>query len=153
MKKAIIIILALLIGISIGNYQNISASAEGRNLYVGRVLIDLTTGKIIEYQGVAYYRDGNLVPLGTLTQNGINAGLNPTNLQEKYVNQTEYQSYANASMPPKQIAAKYQQAMTDLNLIINTTNPTTAQMIWAIKRMAEIEKAELQYHKIETELI
>lgn len=153
MKKLIIVILALLIGVSIGTYHPISALADSQVQYIGRVSIDVTTGKIIEYQGAAYYPDGTLVPLGTLMQNGINAGMNPANIQERYVTQQEYQDYVNASRPaPKQITVAYQQAMTDLNLIINTTNPSNAQIVWAIKRLAEIEKKELQYHRLETEL-
>ncbi len=153
MKKTLIIILALLVGVGIGSHQDISANAEGQDLYVGRVLIDVTSGKILEYQGAAYYTDGKLVPLGTLTQNGINAGLNPSNLLEKYVTRPEYQAYMDSLKPsPKNVTAAYQQAMTDLNLIINTTSPTNAQIVWAIKRLAEIEKKELQYHKLETEL-
>lgn len=148
--KAVIIILALLVGIGIGSYQNILA--EGQEQYVGRALYDIQTGKVIEYQGRAYYENGMLVPLGTLKQNGIAAGLNPANLQEKYVTQTEYEAYTTSLNPPKPITAAYQQAMTDLNLIINTTNPTNAQVIWAVKRLAEIEKKELQYHRLETEL-
>lgn len=43
--------------------------------------------------------------------------------------------------------AEYIQAINDLNTITNTTNPTNAQIVWAIKRLAEIEKQELKYHK------
>ena len=42
---------------------------------------------------------------------------------------------------------EYNRAMNDLNTIINTSNPTNTQVLWAIKRLAEIEKKELQYHK------
>lgn len=45
------------------------------------------------------------------------------------------------------IRTAYQNAITDLTTIINYSNPTTAQVIAAVKRIAEIEKLELQYHK------
>lgn len=43
----------------------------------------------------------------------------------------------------------YNQAMLDLQTIIDRSNPTNAQIVWAIKRLAEIEKQELKYHKSE----
>lgn len=49
----------------------------------------------------------------------------------------------------QEIKDVYNQAMLDLQTMIDKANPTTAEMIWAIKRIAEIEKQELRYHKIE----
>lgn len=47
----------------------------------------------------------------------------------------------------QQMRDNYTSAINDLNTIINTTNPTNAQVVWAIKRLAEIEKQELRFHK------
>lgn len=58
---------------------------------IGRVTIDKTTGKMIEFQSGARYPDGRWVPLGTLTNNAINAGYLRENIEEKYVNQSEYE--------------------------------------------------------------
>lgn len=57
---------------------------------IGRVAIDKTTGKILEFQSGARYPDGSFVPLGTLKQNAINAGYLLENVEEKYINQSEY---------------------------------------------------------------
>ena len=45
----------------------------------------------------------------------------------------------------KTLKASTAQAKIDLNLIITTTSPTNAQMIWAIKREAEILKGIISY--------
>lgn len=40
---------------------------------------------------------------------------------------------------------QYDQAITDLDIIKTNDNPTNAQMVWAIKRMAEIESNLLKW--------
>jgi hypothetical protein len=76
-KKYFIIILVL-----IGLVVSVYATDD----FVGRACIDLITGRMIEYQSDA------TVPLGNLTQNAINAGYLPENIEEKYVNQSEFDS-------------------------------------------------------------
>ena len=51
--------------------------------FADRVCLRKSNGKLIEYQS------GN-APLGTLTQNAINNGYNPNDIEEKYVTQEEW---------------------------------------------------------------
>lgn len=54
---------------------------------MNRVLIRKSDGHPIEYQS------GN-APLGTLTQNAVNAGLNPADYEEKYITDADYAALA-----------------------------------------------------------
>ena len=53
--------------------------------YADRVCLEKSTGKLIEYQS------GD-APLGTLTQNAINAGYKKEDVVEKYVTQEEWKT-------------------------------------------------------------
>ena len=52
-------------------------------VFADRVCLEKSTGKLIEYQSCN-------PPLGTLTQNAINAGYKQKDIIEKYVNTTEW---------------------------------------------------------------
>ena len=53
--------------------------------FADRVCLEKSTGKLIEMQS------GN-APLGTLTQNAVNAGYKAEDVVEKYVNATEWEA-------------------------------------------------------------
>ena len=51
--------------------------------YADRICLEKNTGKLIEFQS------GD-APLGTLTQNAVNAGYQANNVEEKYVTKEEW---------------------------------------------------------------
>lgn len=72
----------------------------------GRVSIRKSTGKLIEFQS------GD-APLGTLTQNAINAGILAGDIEEKYINsQAELDALKPKPPAPKDYKALYNAAVT-----------------------------------------
>lgn len=78
------------------------------------------------------------------------AGLNETERNLYYNYKTAAKIVSKYHTERSEIKTTLSLALTDLQTIIGTQNPTTnAQIVWAIKRLAEIELAHLKYHQAE----
>ncbi len=121
----------------------------------GRAATRKSTGKLIELQ----LGDG---PLGVLTQNAVNAGIPANDINEFYVDQQQFKNWIDSTITPEQtqkqqdtpiarqnIIDAYNAAITDLETIQNTATPTNAQVIWAIKREAQILEYLLKLIRLE----
>jgi hypothetical protein len=71
----------------------------------GRASLRKSTGKLIEFQS------GD-APLGTLTQNAINAGIPKDDIEEKYITQAELDALMPKPPAPKNYKALYAAAAT-----------------------------------------
>ena len=55
---------------------------------MGRICLEKSTGKIIEYQSTH-------APLGTLVQNAVNGGYSASDVEEKYIETSDYKKLIN----------------------------------------------------------
>lgn len=84
----------------------------------GRATIQKSTGKLIEFQS------GD-APLGTLTQNAINAGFPAGDVEEKYITEAEFKTLMPKPPAPKDYRALYAAATTEsekVNVISQVLN-------------------------------
>lgn len=72
----------------------------------GRAAIRKSTGKLIEFQS------GD-APLGTLTQNAINAGIPANDIDEKYITEAELKALMPKPPAPIDYKSQYTAATTD----------------------------------------
>lgn len=85
-----------------------------------------------------------------------NATLDSQGLDEYHKTQYWQQLAAQKAMSlahneRQDIKTAYVQAVADLNTIISTSNPTNAQIVWAVKRLAEIQKSLLRFLKTDVD--
>ena len=70
--------------------------------YTGRACVNKATGRLIEYQSGGISQEC----LNTLTQNAVNAGIDPNDIEEKYVTDIQFKTLIDTATAEEQAAAK-----------------------------------------------